>query len=45
MNALDHQGRIAENVFDGVFANKEDIKLLTEKLINSKTSIYEQKYF
>ncbi len=43
--ALDHQGRIAENVFDGIFANKEDIKLLTEKLIESKTNIYEQKYF
>jgi len=45
MASLDFQGKIAENVFDGMFANKEDIQLLASKLIDSKTNIYQEKYF
>jgi len=45
MSALEFQGRIAENLFDGVFENKEDIKRLTQRLIEAKTGVYEEKYF
>jgi len=45
MASLEHQGRIVENIFDGTFMNKEDIKVLTAKLIDAKTNIYQEKYF
>jgi len=45
MSMLEFQGKVAENIFDGVFESKEDIQLLTQKLIETKTNIYAEKYF